>query len=147
MPFQKGQRANPHGRPPKARALTAVLAKQGEQTVEVNGRRVKAHDWLAAQVWTLVTHGAIRLGKRTLCVHDGKEWFEIAKWLYTHIDGPPRAVAGSEAAGLQDYVKVLMDAIRSIYVDHDTPSAGRADSKPAPLRAIDLPLGPRPPIG
>lgn len=93
MTFKKGQSGNPKGRPPKSRALTAVLEEAGKQTKEKNGKRVAKNKLVAEMAWELVTDGKVTFadGKTTVQIADATEWINAMKWLYGHIDGPPKA--------------------------------------------------------
>lgn len=90
-PFQPGQSGNPKGRPPKPRALTEILERGGAKTVEVDGKRVSGKALVSSLVWQGVLTRRVKFP-------DGEEikllpyhWLELVKWLYGHVDGPPRA--------------------------------------------------------
>lgn len=101
MPFKPGQSGNPKGRPPKSRALTQILEKAGSKTVEVNGKRISGKRLLAQMMWQAVTLGEVELPggeKLTLGVND---WLVAAKWIYAHIDGPPKGEIDVTSLGEQ----------------------------------------------
>jgi Family of unknown function (DUF5681) len=114
MTFQPGQSGNPRGRLPKERALTNILARLGEQRVSVDRRQVAAKTFVAMRVWELVTSGQVTLTDRVLKLSDGKEWLDAVKWLYTHVDGPPRPV-DPETERRRDYVEELAGILKEIY--------------------------------
>jgi hypothetical protein len=116
MPFRKGDRGNPYGRPPKERALTTILEKLGQQPVlaDAHGQVVDAKTFVAARVWDLLTTGQVILGERVLQLDGGKEWFEVARWLYAHVDGPPRPVPETTE---RHYLEELAAILRGIYAE------------------------------
>lgn len=90
--FQPGQSGNPRGRPPKGRALTEILRKAGSRTLEVGGKRVARQRIIADLVWQLAATGQAEFPDGTkITVLDVADWVAAVKWLYTHLDGPPRA--------------------------------------------------------
>lgn len=92
--FAKGHSGNPNGRPPNCRALTAILETKGNATrQDIDGKNRAGKQIVGRAVWDLATTGRTQLQdgeeKRTLKV-DGRTWFEIVKWIYAQVDGPPR---------------------------------------------------------
>lgn len=89
MPFQPGNRANPNGRPPKQRALTAILEAELSKTVNVGeDRRVAGKRQVAALITQFLTTGSVTFPDgRTLMAKSLDEYFTVARWLYRHIDG------------------------------------------------------------
>ena len=103
--FQKGQSGNPNGRPPKNRALTDLLETAGNVTVDVDGKKVARKRIVAGLAWELLANGeAVLPNKRKLTLDPG-DWLGLYKWIYQHIDGPPRAevdvTSGGEAITLK----------------------------------------------
>ena len=89
--FQPGVSGNPAGRPPKARALTALLEAAGNTMhPTAEGKRVAGKRLLAAGLWEGIATGKITLPGQTLTLEPG-DWLALVKWLYQHIDGPPKA--------------------------------------------------------
>lgn len=88
----KGKSNNPKGRPPKQRALTDLLVKELAHTVEVDGKGVSGKKLIAKNVISAVTTGRIRFPNDTEdSVISVKDWIDFMKWLYAHVDGPPKA--------------------------------------------------------
>src|SRR6266511_4640733 len=118
MPFKPGQSGNPRGGPPKSRAMTTVLAKLGDHPVLVDESRqiIDGKTFVATKVWELLTTGHVTLGEQVLTLEDGREWFEVAKWLYAHVDGPSRPVPDTTA---RDYLGELAAILRSVYAPQE----------------------------
>ncbi len=89
MPYKPGQSGNPHGRPKKDRALTALLDSAGGKTIEVDGKKVSGRRLLARQVWEGITTGVISFPGEKKMILSPQDWKDFVKWLYTHLDGPP----------------------------------------------------------
>ena len=89
MPWVKGQSGNPNGRPPKSRALTAILERAGSRTVEIDGKRVSGKRFMAQALFEIVTTGETRLASGREIVAGPQAWLEIVKFVYAQIDGPP----------------------------------------------------------
>lgn len=89
MPFQAGNKANPNGRPPKQRALTAILEAELSKTVDIGeDRRVAAKRQVARLVTEFLTHGRVVFPDgRELYAKSLDEYFNVARWMYRHVDG------------------------------------------------------------
>ena len=107
--FQPGQSGNPHGRPKKDRALTALLEKAGGATVEIDGTRISGRRLMARQVWEGITTGMITFpdGKKMMLAP--QDWKDFVKWAYGHIDGPPRTELDLTSGGDKITVKLVKD--------------------------------------
>lgn len=90
----KGTTNNPNGRPLKSRALTTLLETALTKQVNVeraNGAvKMAGNKLLAALVIELVTTGSATLPGGKVLEAAPKDWIETVKWLYAHIDGPPK---------------------------------------------------------
>ena len=91
--WHTGESGNPKGRPPKSRALTAILETALSKSVEVPGRgKVARKRILAEMVAQAVTEGQVTLPTGEIkVIADFNDWFSIVQFIYKHIDGPPRA--------------------------------------------------------
>lgn len=91
MSLPKGRTNNPNGRPPKERALTALLEAAGSATTtDAEGKRVSGKRLVAALAWELATTGKVTLPSGRIMTADMTEWLTAVKWLYGQVDGPPK---------------------------------------------------------
>jgi hypothetical protein len=88
--FQKGIVTNPKGRPPKERALTAILERAGAKSVEVDGKAVSGKQLVARMVWEGVASRVVSFPDGALMTLDADQWLILVKWVYAQIDGPPK---------------------------------------------------------
>lgn len=95
MAWTKGQSGNPKGRPPKERALTAMLERAAGRRLP--GEGVVPRQETARLVWQALATGKMTFErggddeKVTLRLGPD-EWIRLLAWTYEHIDGPaPRA--------------------------------------------------------
>lgn len=89
--WQPGESGNPKGRPPKVRALTAILQRAGSQTLEVEGRRISKRRLVARMLWDIAATGRTTYADGKELVAGATGWLDVVKFLYAQIDGPPRA--------------------------------------------------------
>lgn len=100
MPFVKGQSGNPAGRPPKSRALTDLLEKAGSRSVEMpDGKHVSGKRLIARLAWELATTGRAMFPDGKTLEIEPSDWLALVKWIYSHIDGPPRGEVDLTTAG------------------------------------------------
>lgn len=96
MPFTSGQSGNPKGRPKKDRALTAMLEAAGGRTVErVNPEsgdmeKLTLRKAAISGVWQGLTEGQITFLNGSKLPLYSKDYVELVKWLFSHVDGPPK---------------------------------------------------------
>lgn len=116
MPFTKGQSGNPNGRPPKDRALAEMLASAGKRRVDgPDGERVDRRKIAVENMWDLLAFGQTFFpGAVVPFTIAGREYVELAKFVFTHVDGP----AVSKLEHSSDPERPLM--IRVEYDDADS---------------------------
>lgn len=103
MGLHKGQTNNRAGRPGKERALTTILQRVLAETRAVpdSERKTAGKQLLARYVVDAVLTGKLPY-QVTVPLDTGgtlevdaqlapAQWLDLAKWLYTHLDGPPPA--------------------------------------------------------
>ena len=91
MAFKKGQTGNPNGRPVKNRALTQILESAGNTKIEYSGKQAERKKVLAALLWEIATTGKAELPDGSTLAVAPQDWFGVVKFLYSHIDGAPKA--------------------------------------------------------
>ena len=90
--FEKGKSGNPKGRPPKSRALTAILEKSGERKIARDGKQVAIRQVVADSLWDALKTGVLTLENGvTLAIKDLEEYMAIFKFVHGATDGPPPA--------------------------------------------------------
>lgn len=117
-PFPPGESGNPKGRPKKDRALTAMLEAAGARTVDAEDGRASLRKLAIQGVWEAVTEGRVRFRSGAEMPLYSKDYVELVKFLFTHIDGPAKTVV--EQRGDPDAPLT----IRVIYDDADDSSEG-----------------------
>lgn len=109
--WQPGQSGNPAGRPPKSRALTAILEAAGNKTVQDADKRVARKRLLARMLWEISTTGKTRMPDGTVLILEPAEWLTLVKFIYSHIDGPPKSEIDVTSGGerIKGYVGITPD--------------------------------------
>lgn len=107
----KGTTNNPNGRPPNSRALTEILKQTGNRTIEdkLTGKRQARKRILARLVWQLATEGKVVLPNGTGLELDPEDWIGLVKWIYQHIDGPPKSEMDLTSGGEKIIVTISPD--------------------------------------
>lgn len=90
MPFQKGQSGNPKGRPLKNRAWTAILERAGNAKELSGNKKISRKRIIADLVMQAAATGEITFPNERVVQAEFREWTDFIKWIYTHIDGPPK---------------------------------------------------------
>jgi len=118
MSWKKGQSGNPQGRPKKNRALTEILARAGSKTIEdADGKRRSGKRIMARLLWQAATTGSVQFPKRKeTMIIPFSDWLGIVKFIYGHIDGPPKQALDVTTGGEPLVLRVIYDG------DGDTPS-------------------------
>jgi hypothetical protein len=88
--WKQGESGNPKGRPPKNRTLTDILEKAGNLKREVGGTSYAQKQMVAALLWQAATTGTITFPDGITKALDVQDWTGIVKFIYQHIDGPPK---------------------------------------------------------
>jgi len=94
--------------------MTAILEKRGSRTLEdVDGKRRSGKRIVARAMWELATTGQTTLpqpdGSVMQLSIDGAGWFDVVKWLYQHIDGPPKMQAEISGAVSVNFISNVDD--------------------------------------
>lgn len=87
----KGKTNNPNGRPPKSRQLTLILERALSHTVTDGDAKTARKRILARLVSEAATEGRATFPDGTVLQLAPRDWMEFVKWIYSHIDGPPKA--------------------------------------------------------
>ena len=104
--FQPGQSGNPSGRPKKERALTDLLEKAGSATVLYDGQSISGKRLMARLVWQGVITGEVMFPDGKKMRLSPMDWKSFVQWIYTHIDGPPKAELDVTSGGEVIHVTV-----------------------------------------
>lgn len=94
----------------KPRAFSEILRQAGKRsqliTSDEKTRRIVRHRLLADHIWEAVSSGHVVLADGDEISLSPKEWIELVKWLYGHLDGPPKQELDVSSLGKQVNLKV-----------------------------------------
>lgn len=110
MAWKKGESGNAKGRPTKNRALTTILEKAGN--AKRTAGAAPAKKMLADLMWQAATEGAVEFSHGNQLVLEASDWIGVIKFLYQHIDGPPKSEiehSGSVDVIVKGYTTVTPD--------------------------------------
>ncbi len=103
------------------RRLAGLLAKAGEELCAVHGIELTKQEALSHMMWEMLLNGEISFPDgRLIFIEDADQWLSIAKFVYSHLDGPAVTVADSRATNA---------VVRVVFGDEDpypdgTPQVG-----------------------
>jgi hypothetical protein len=84
--------------------LTALLEKAGSRTLTLpDGKKIAGKRWLAGALWELVTTMHVTLPDGRTITPEADAWFDVVKFIYAQIDGPPKQgieMTGKDGAAL-----------------------------------------------
>jgi hypothetical protein len=101
----KGSTNNPHGRPAKSRALTDLLVKALDKTIEVEGKKVAGKRVLARLVSEVLVTGRLKFpGDVEASIISVKDWLEFTKWAYGYLEPPVQKTAPTTPDGENPYM-------------------------------------------
>jgi len=125
MPGIAGKTNNPNGRPPKSRALTDLLVKALNRTIEVDEKRIAGKRILARLVGEVLITGRLKFpGDMEASIISVKDWLEFTKWAYGYLEPP---ITRLEHAG-EDGAAIRIEYVNTPYPITDVPSSTSDDT-------------------
>jgi hypothetical protein len=88
--FKKGESGNPAGRPPKERAMTLILETEASKEMIYKGEELPKKVIVARIALDLLTKGRAELADGTVYEMGARDWGDMLRWFYNHVDGPPK---------------------------------------------------------
>jgi len=80
------------------RRLAGFLSKAGEELASIGGVQMPKQEVLAHMMWALLLNGEVNFPDgRLLFIDEIEQWTAIAKFVYSHLDGPASTVADTRA--------------------------------------------------
>jgi len=80
------------------RRLAGFLAKAGEELVSINGQYLSKQEALGHMLWALLLNGEVNFPDgRLLFIDEIEQWTAIAKFVYSHLDGPAATTGDTRA--------------------------------------------------
>lgn len=86
-----------------------MLERAGSQSMEYEGRRVSGKRLVAILLWQLAKTGKATMPNGRVLEVDHKDWFDVVKFIYQHIDGPPKAELDVTTGGEQLIIQYVND--------------------------------------
>lgn len=88
------------------RRLAALLSAAGREAVRINGVVLTKQEAMAHMMWALVLNGEVNFPDgRIMFIEDANEWLQVAKFVYTHVDGP--AISAQDQKSANTIVRVV----------------------------------------
>lgn len=126
--FPPGVSGNPKGRPKKNRALTDILEKAGSSTVEIDGKKISGKRLIAKLLWEVALLGECTLPNGATVTVNSDGWFDVVRFIYNQIDGPPKHDISLEhsgeidIAGIREQLLSKFDTIASTIAAQPIPA-------------------------
>jgi hypothetical protein len=115
--WAKGVSGNPRGRPKKNRALTTLLEQHGNKRVFVDSasKSVRQKDIFVAKVWQGLTTGRMVFDDGADSIRimwlDAQEYLQLARLVFSQIDGAPPAVDATDEGSNQGHSVVITEVV------------------------------------
>ena len=92
--------------PTGRRRLAALLSAAGREAVRINGQVLTKQEAMAHMMWALVLNGEVSFPDgRIMFIEDANDWLAVAKFVYTHVDGP--AISAQDQKSANTVVRVV----------------------------------------
>lgn len=107
--WKPGQSGNPKGRPPNSRMLAELLREAGQTKIKRGGHFVPRNVLVAENCWQLLTEGQCALLNGATFKISGKDYLELIRFVFGHVDGPVRPDVNISLEQTKIYVGVSPD--------------------------------------